>query len=253
VATPRPRSSARIRRVGLRSSTRVDALSWASKQFALRAGATVRMRRSRGRTGHPTDRRGCREPRSRRPARIAKVGVDSRRRLRGRAPDEADAREPSSPSRSERPTAARSPSLAPTASDRLTSRRPSASRTRRLQRDATRVGGRSGLADVERPESNPKSRCRERAFRARVRRPLWSPGRIGLVRNRQVRSERACPTRERSQPAGPQAPVIPYETRADGSSDFEGRLPGGQSGAAARPRRDQRHPYGGETTGNRKR
>jgi hypothetical protein len=55
-------------------------------------------------------------------------------------------------------------------------------------------------------------------------------------------------TRERSQPGWPRRPGNLYETRADGSGDFdpstllrvvlslskdEGRLPGGQSGAAA--------------------
>jgi hypothetical protein len=125
VGTPRPRASARVTRVGLRA-TRVDALSWASRPFALRIGPTVCLRRSYGST-----RRICavvahlasRWPGLHREGRPHDVGDE----FEARAPDGADAREPRQASSrgTSDPRAPRSPSQAPTASNRLTSRRPS--------------------------------------------------------------------------------------------------------------------------------
>ena len=66
-------------------------------------------------------------------------------------------------------------------------------------------------ADWQWPDKRQyKSRCRERAFRARVRRHLWCPSRVGLVRHAAGRnaSGRKC--------------------------DFEGHLPGGRHGVHAR-------------------
>jgi hypothetical protein len=201
--TPRPRFFCTGHARWPPPPTRVGALSWASRPFALRAGSTVRMRRSRGSTGHPTDRRRRGAPRSRRLARVATSAPRRRRRVRGTRPRTSRRARAAAGqfARCEQPTGstvalARADGVKPfdlTATI--------GSRTRRLRRDATRVGGRSGLADVERPESNTKSRCRERAFRARVRRPRWSPGRVGLVRNRQGRSERRRVADERAEPA----------------------------------------------------
>jgi hypothetical protein len=158
-----------------------------------------------------------------------------------RAPDGADAQESRTSSRgASDPRDPRSPSHAPTASDRLTCHGHHRLAPRRLQRDATRVGGRSGLADVERPESNTKSRCRERAFRARVRRPFW-PGRVGLVRNRLVRSD----------------PVHPVRNASGRKRRFRGPAPRRPVRSGRRPRRDPRHASVGAgdsigTTGSRK-
>jgi hypothetical protein len=219
VGTPRPRSSVRVTRVDLRCTTRVDALSQASRPFALGAGATVRMRRSYGST-----LRICAVPAHLAPPAGPRCDVGttaSGDEFEARAPVGADAREPHQvSSRASDHGLHGRPRLRRRRQTCLTSRRHRLA-PRRLQRDATRVGGRSGLADVERPESNTKSRCRERAFRARVRRPMWSPGRVGLVRHASARN--ASGRKQRFRGPAPRRPV--------------------RSGR--RPRRDQRHAAGG--------